>query len=405
MIARCPNCGASLEYDIITDMMVCAHCGASFMVGDIQTREEKQEKEALMADTSGTYAEPTDEDMGSDDDMMECNIYTCTACGAELMINGVETSTYCAFCSQPTIVFDRVSMNRRPKLIIPFKITKVQAVNIIKSKFKKGIFIPNEVKNFKVDILRGIYVPYWLIDIEFQNSMVIRGKVKSGKQTVTRYFYRRVYSRFKTMPIDASRKFNDKSANRLEPFLFDEARTFEPQYLSGFYSDCSDEIEQDINYKAEVRTKEIVQREVFKDVPASALRVEREQPKKRILSRTYAMMPVWFMIFKYMGEPYTIMVNGQTGKMVGAVPFDKKRVVTCLFAFTAVISIFAKMVIDALVSVVEAEDVGDLMSFLFVISIMVLGFSHVAYKSYKHSVDLTRESRIKEFVSDRQEGM
>ncbi|HCM91266.1 MAG TPA: hypothetical protein DIS78_01670 [Lachnospiraceae bacterium] len=37
----------------------------------------------------------------------------------------------------------------------------------------------------------------------------------------------------------------------------------------------------------------------------------------------YAMLPVWMMTTRYNNETYTFGINGQTGKMVGALPVDK----------------------------------------------------------------------------------
>lgn len=37
------------------------------------------------------------------------------------------------------------------------------------------------------------------------------------------------------------------------------------------------------------------------------------------------MLPVWFLMFRYKGDSYTMLVNGQTGKTVGAVPAEKKK--------------------------------------------------------------------------------
>lgn len=419
MIAKCPNCGGALEYDIITDKMSCSHCMASFMVGELKMRAEKQDAEAMKTQSVNAHeAQQTQTDMSDEwmrrtpeeldtDEMMECNIYNCTACGAELMINDVESSTYCAYCSQPTVVFNRVAMHKRPKLIIPFKVSKNQALSIIRNRLNKGAFVPQEIKNFKVDILRGIYVPYWMVDIDYNDSQMIKGKVKSGKNTVTRYFYRKGEARFRRVPVDASKRFNDYSSQRLEPFDRDGFVDFNPQYLSGFYSDCSDEEAGAVDYKASFRAKEMFDMETLDSVNASSKKIIQRNPQFRVNEKTYAMMPVWFMVFKYIGMPYTIMVNGQTGKMVGAVPFDKKKVITFFLSFAFVFSAIAIMLINQLFSLVPED--GDSQSSIFTYS-LVIAFICVSaavakYKSYKRSRELTQETQIKRYVSDRQEGM
>ena len=39
----------------------------------------------------------------------------------------------------------------------------------------------------------------------------------------------------------------------------------------------------------------------------------------------YAMAPVWILTTRYDGKPYTFMMNGQTGKMAGSLPYDKAK--------------------------------------------------------------------------------
>ena len=39
----------------------------------------------------------------------------------------------------------------------------------------------------------------------------------------------------------------------------------------------------------------------------------------------YAMMPVWILTTNYQGKPYTFMMNGQTGKVIGSLPIDKRK--------------------------------------------------------------------------------
>ena len=39
----------------------------------------------------------------------------------------------------------------------------------------------------------------------------------------------------------------------------------------------------------------------------------------------YALLPVWLLTTKYKDKAYTFMMNGQTGKLVGELPIDKKK--------------------------------------------------------------------------------
>ena len=54
----------------------------------------------------------------------------------------------------------------------------------------------------------------------------------------------------------------------------------------------------------------------------------------------YMMMPVWFFTFMYKGKPYTILVNGQTGKVVGTMPWNNSRVWAIAIAIFVLITAF-----------------------------------------------------------------
>ena len=178
MKVNCPSGRAALVFDVASGKLECKFCGSFFDLKDVADQEAKAEaKEAEKASVQ-------------DDETMECNIYSCTACGAELSVNGVEASTFCAYCGQPTIVFSRVSQELKPKWIIPFKIKKEEAVETIRARFRQGMFVPKAVKNFEVEKVHGIYIPYWLFDTYYYDSQIIRGTVGRGKYKSTKLFKR-----------------------------------------------------------------------------------------------------------------------------------------------------------------------------------------------------------------------
>lgn len=55
----------------------------------------------------------------------------------------------------------------------------------------------------------------------------------------------------------------------------------------------------------------------------------------------YAMVPVWILTTRYKDEPYTFMMNGQTGEVVGSLPIDEGKLrnrMLIAFAITVVIA-------------------------------------------------------------------
>ncbi len=321
MAVLCSNCAGKLIFNPASQKLECQTCGSSFRPEDVRD----------------IYAEAGTK-------FYDTRVYTCGHCGAEVITSDTESSTFCVYCGNPAIVFSRVSKEYRPDGLIPFKITKQQAVETIKKRFLKNPFIPKEVKAKCVpDNVRGIYVPYWVITADFSEADYISGEVKRGKSTVTKYYSRAGETRFYNLPIDGSRILNDDTSLKLEPFHLEEATEFDEDYLNGFYSNTSDLGYYDLRRSAAERCHKLFTEEVVKTIPRGTRNVKIRDSLYWVDIHddpVYMMMPVWFFTFKHKDKPYTILVNGQTGKVVGTLPWTKGRVYAIAAALFAVIVAF-----------------------------------------------------------------
>ena len=89
---RCPGCNATLEFLPGEGKMHCSYCGKSYTTKELEalekgTGEVKESKPVKMK--PGT---------------MQVQIARCSSCGAELAVNDVEVSSFCAYCGQATVV-------------------------------------------------------------------------------------------------------------------------------------------------------------------------------------------------------------------------------------------------------------------------------------------------------------
>ena len=331
MTAKCAYCGGALKFDADIQMLVCEYCTSMFPV-------EKTEDEKILSENALNTA--TGKDVKADGilEEMECNVYKCTSCGAQLILNDVEVATCCAYCGQPTIVFDRIVRHKRPKYIIPFSITKNVALVNIRERFLKGIFVPKEIRYFTPDLLRGIYVPYMLYDVHCKDRQLIKSTVPStglGDPSV-KYYYREAVGAFQEIPVDASSQIANEFSERLEPYWKNGMIEFKAEYLSGFYADLKDNDFSCLKQIARQRASQMLNEQIQKTVPGQNQTLLSNHPHYAFEKEEYALFPVWFMIFHKNKETYTIMVNGQTGKVVGAVPADKRKIVL-LFSFLSLL--------------------------------------------------------------------
>ena len=320
MATLCKNCSHALVFDPRSQRLVCSSCGSSFTAEEVES-EAKDYRQDLKAESLNEIHGTKDEEF------MDCYVYSCSECGGEIIVNGSEASTTCIYCGNPNVVFNRIAKQRCPEYILPFSITKEQAIDIVHKKISKGIFVPKRIKNFTPECVRGIYIPYWIVNAEYADSVVVRGKVGRGKGSETLYFGRAGTMKLKDFPIDASRFLSDKSSLKLEPFNLTRMKRFDEDYLAGFYSNVSDVTYGDVRSAVFKRAKELFNEDALNNVNAKKLKITDSSPSPSLRldnDMVYAMLPAWFITFNHNKKHNTILVNGDTGKVVGGIPFNKK---------------------------------------------------------------------------------
>ncbi|MBR5182310.1 MAG: hypothetical protein IKW88_08650 [Clostridiales bacterium] len=321
MAVLCKSCAGRLIFNPASQKLECKACGNSYRPEDV---------EDIYASRDSKY--------------YDTRVYTCGHCGAEVITSDTESSTFCVYCGNPAIVFSRISREYKPDGLIPFKITKEEAIGNITKKFLKNPIVPKEIAaKCKPENLRGIYVPYWVINADFSEADYISGEVKRGKQTYTKYYSRACETRIRNLPIDGSRILSDDTSLKLEPFYLEDSKDFDEDYLNGFYSNTSDLRYYDLRKSAAERCHKLVAEEVVKSIPRNNRNVKIRDSFYWIDiddDPIYMMMPVWFFTFMYKGKPYTILVNGQTGKVVGTMPWNNSRVWAIAIAIFVLITAF-----------------------------------------------------------------
>ena len=128
---------------------------------------------------------------------------------------------------------------------------------------------------------------------------------------------------FAKIPADGSRKMPDDYMDSIEPFNYGEMVPFSAAYLTGFLADKYDVTAEECADRADKRMETTVIDELQKTVTGyDTVTVENSSVIKSDSRVVYAIMPVWILTTKYNGQAYTFMMNGQTGKVAGSLPYS-----------------------------------------------------------------------------------
>ena len=157
---QCPACTGPLHFDSATGKLTCDYCGTSYEVAEIEALFAEKEQKATEAKKDAdrksaqqkqqAQAEGWDtSDLGGDwgQDAAGMKSYSCPSCGAELICDESTAATACPYCGNPSIVPGQFSGSLKPDFVLPFKLSKDDAVKALKAHYKGKPFLPRQFTN------------------------------------------------------------------------------------------------------------------------------------------------------------------------------------------------------------------------------------------------------------------
>ena len=209
----CPNCGGNLKFDIPSQQLSCEHCHTLFDPYDFDGKTSDAEESKTF---DGDY---------------EVTIFTCPQCGGEILSTDNAAAGFCSFCGASTILYSRISHEKRPNYIIPFQKTKEQCKEAYARRMKHSIFAPKELRDPSyIDSFRGIYMPYWAFYISQKGSLSLDGKKTSrrGDYIITDHYALTgdLDAYYKGLSYDASSSFDDNISEELAPYNLKGMKAF-----------------------------------------------------------------------------------------------------------------------------------------------------------------------------------
>ena len=354
---QCPACTGPLHYSAKSGKLECDYCDSSFDVAEIEALYARKEAEAAAAkqaaDAKAEAAQAAkaeaaeaaaasggwdtsdllSRDWGAEADGLR--VYSCPSCGAELICDQSTAATACPYCGNPAIVPGQFSGALRPDYILPFRLSKDDAVQALRAHYKGKPFLPRSFTSANhIEQIQGVYVPFWLFDGGAEGAASYRASNTNVYETgdyeitETRHYHvvRAGSLAFEKIPVDASSKMPDDHMDSIEPFDYAQLRPFSTAYLPGYLADKYDVTIDDSRDRADTRCRETLAQALRDTVTGyGACVTEREDIALRRGKVHYALLPVWMLSTKWRGQDFLFAMNGQTGKLVGDLPTDRGR--------------------------------------------------------------------------------
>ncbi|MDO4961303.1 MAG: hypothetical protein Q4E57_05545 [Eubacteriales bacterium] len=427
-MANCPNCGGMLRYDIPSGMLSCANCRSML---DPYEHDKVNEAEELKSGETGAGEfrvgeTGAGEHQAGETDTFGVTVFTCPNCGGEVYSSDSDLTGSCSFCGSPVVFKTRMSREKRPAYIIPFKKTREDCIKIYEESLKGKLFAPNALTGRGGSAeFRGIYMPYWIYDVKQSGTFDIQVTKERDKGLDT---YIDTYeftidndSEYYQLAHDASEQFFDNLSERIEPYEFiapEDAvaandgnypvdckievspketllKPFSPSFLTGFYAEPCDvgadtykEYAKDLSGSLTASYADNAPQ--FEGYNMSLHGGGDEYFHSKVAHSSLALLPVWFLSYKNDGRVAYAAVNGQTGKLVFDVPLSMYKVLRAIII--AAVPIFVILKAISLTPALAAFAV-TLLSFAINISL----FSDLCYMAEKfagNAPDGRRENKL-----------
>lgn len=329
---KCPSCCSGMTFDSTTGKLSCPSCGRKDNIEQIP--------------------DPLKQEVFAEDEVRE---YHCESCGAVIVTEPETSATTCSFCGSAVALSDRLTGKLAPQQVIPFAISKDEAMAAFKKWCRKGLLTPRGFMTAdRIQGITGMYVPFWLYDL--LNNVDIRGEGAKLKRsytlggyefTETDYyeFYRRVRLNYVRLPVDASAKMDDRLMDKLEPFRYEQLKSFKTPYLAGYIAEKYNYTSDQLITRAGEKILPYIESYISHTVSEySSVRYSEKQIDTTVKRADYTLFPVWMVYYNYKGKQFTFAMNGQTGRVVGNLPLSLGKIAVWFFGVSGLSFVGLKIV-------------------------------------------------------------
>ena len=353
---KCPSCGAPLHFNEGTGRLSCEYCRSEYTpeeIAALYADDARYTASSQHATTDTNRDEFNSLNKGTEPDADTVwnaaadgmKTYSCPSCGASLICDATTAATSCPYCGNPAIIQTQLDAGHRPDYIIPFRLSRDDAVSALKKHYRKNPFLPlTFIRTTHIDKITGVYVPVWMFDYKVSGEVTFHATSDfvyiDGEYEIidTDHYdvYRAGSISLKKVPVNASSKLPRDYMDSIEPYDYTDLRPFSMTYLPGFMADRYDVDIDTARWRARERCKQTLAEQLKKTVKGYDSCKEKQRTMCLEQGKVhYALLPVWLLNTSWNGTGYLFAMNGQTGALAGDLPVSKAQLILVFFLIAA----------------------------------------------------------------------
>ncbi|PIL20169.1 hypothetical protein P775_10900 [Puniceibacterium antarcticum] len=325
-----------MRFDPAQGLLICDHCGNTAKVtgtsgpwgGGIKELDFRKALANLL---------PLQE-------IEETRVSTCPNCGAQVEFNPDVHATDCPFCATPVVADTGTHRQIKPRGVLPFELDEPKAKQAMTDWLGGLWFAPNGLTDYarKGRRMQGIYVPYWTYDADTKSAYrgergtiyyETRTVMRDGKPTTQQVqqirwhpVSGRVARFFDDVLVLAATSLPKRFTDALQPWDLTRLEPYRPEFLAGFRAEGYT-LDLDTGFaEARALMDQQIARDVKFDIGGDRQRIHSVDTDVSAVTFKHVLLPVWLAAYKYRGQSYRFVVNGQTGRVQGERPWSTWKI-------------------------------------------------------------------------------
>jgi DNA-directed RNA polymerase subunit RPC12/RpoP len=348
----CGGCGARVEYVPGTAMLRCPYCGHEQQVA----APVRQVKEHSYAELAALPRKPVAQ--------LGAHILVCQKCTAQTQSDAL--AQRCQFCGSPLVAHTGLDDQIVPEAVLPFALDRDGVRTALRKWVSSRWFAPGRLKKVsEAESTRGTYLPHWTFDARTESdydgergehywvtetyTVTVDGKPQTQTRQVQRTRWHRAHGTverdFDDLLVVGTGQVAPEHLEKMGPWPLTSAVPYQSDYLAG-YQALRYDVEPEAGLEtAKGRMAPQIREDCRRDIGGDEQRVHSIDTRYFDITYKLVLLPIWIACYLYAGRSWRVLINAQTGEVVGERPYSVPKIVAAvlvgLAAVAALVYLFA----------------------------------------------------------------
>ena len=295
--------------------------------------------EDLFCGNCGTEAPMHEHEAATRSSRPEWQVYafTCNGCGASMSYDAKVQSLRCPFCGAAEVQQRPAGEGLTyPERMIPFAMDQAAAEERFRQWLGKGFWRPGDLeKTASVSGVKALFLPCWCFrgDTETCWAADVSARTRSGWRPESGEHHMSLEG----VLVPASGGLKTSELGAIDDFDFQGLVVTGHDHLEGALVESFGLTRRGARERAREAFQRKVDKAVTRTIGARKTRNVHCNPLISSMSSIPILLPIWIFAYRYKGEPFRFVMNGQTGAATGKAPFSYRKLVLVIAAVLAVI--------------------------------------------------------------------